>query len=130
MASFPPGGWSIDGIEDVVDWAKEFRQLEPTKSLRQIDLELRKLSAEIAAVTQPLEMDDYSSLSEGGHHIGDDKVDDDDDDELPIAPVAKDEKGKGSIRVSRKAAAPARGKKQPDAVVIDPPVRSYNPFVS
>lgn len=58
MHNFPTGGWDIDDFEDLSDWAASLRELEPTKSLRTIRMELKRLSARIEDVATPAENDD------------------------------------------------------------------------
>jgi hypothetical protein len=71
MANFPAGGWGLGKYDDFVDWARELQDLPSTATTRSIQSLLRKLSAKLYEVTEPVEQDQEPS-----------------DDELPPAPDA------------------------------------------
>jgi hypothetical protein len=105
MGKFPPGGWDFNGIDDFGDWANTLREaLEPNKTVRTIILTLKSMSAELAKVSVPLEMDDYETDDEDCEDVG---------------------KGKGTIRVQRRTSAPfvpARADALPDYIAYEPKV--------
>jgi hypothetical protein len=54
MAHFPPGGWGLEDLVDVSDWARQLQDLEGSRSARKIILDLKDLSARIARISIPL----------------------------------------------------------------------------
>jgi len=67
MAKFPPGDWGNEDFVDVSTWAEELRTLEQTRSLRSAIIELKRYSAAIAEVSEPLQFDDEEPSDDDDH---------------------------------------------------------------
>jgi hypothetical protein len=111
MNDFPSGCWDMSECEDIGDWTREFSNIDPSKSLRQICLSLKTLSALILSISEPLEPDEEGS--EDGAESEDDEVE---------AVKAED---RTSIRVKRKPAAPVPVESTPALVPVDPKARRF-----
>jgi hypothetical protein len=91
MAHFPPGGWGLEDLVDVSDWARQLQDLEGSRSARKIILDLKDLSARIARISIPLEFDEEAS------NAG--------EDEEAFVPVKAE---RSSIRVRNRETVPVR----------------------
>ena len=109
MTNYPPGGWDLDDCKDVADWAKMIRTLEPSKSSRQLLLDLKTLSAKITAISEPIEFDDEASEHK-------------EEASEKEAPPVKYEKVPSQIRIKPRAIVPVRSDESGDIVTLDPKV--------
>lgn len=109
MERFPTGDeWDIGECEDLVDWSKELRTLDPSKELRAIVVSLRSLSAQILHISTPVEFDGETS----------------DDGEIEISKV-EPAPNTGTIRVKSRATVPVRAADLPEKFPNDPKVNDY-----
>jgi hypothetical protein len=64
MDQFPPGGWELANYDVFVDWAKELKLLDPSRTLAASTQLLYMLAGRLEKVNTPLELEDSSSEDE------------------------------------------------------------------